>query len=295
MLLAILSLTPLLRAQDMEPRAYSPSPVGTSFLLVGFARSSGGITFDPTIPITDVHAALYAPLVGIGHSFGLFKRQALITAALPYVWGDLTGQVGDQNGRITRSGLADLKARASINLHGSPALTPREFAASNHRVFVVAASVAVDAPTGQYDNTKLINLGTNRWGFKPEIGFSYPVKRVDLDLYFASWFFTENPRFYPALSTRTQAPLTSVQAHVSYTVRRALWVAVDATWYGGGAARLNGGPALGRQSNSRLGATGSIPLWKKQSLKVSYSSGATTETGSSFSTVSVGWQYVWLQ
>lgn len=293
-LLVMLALAPAARAQELEPRAYSPSPVGTSFLVVGFGRSSGGVTFDPTIPITDVQATLYAPLVGIGHSFGLFGRAALITAGLPYVWGDVTGDIGDQSGRITRSGLADLNLKFSVNLRGCPALTPREFAASPHRTFIVATSLTVDSPTGQYDNTKLINIGTNRWGFKPEIGFSYPVKRVDLDLYFASWFFTENSLFYPGQSTRAEDALTSVQAHVSYTVRRALWVALDSTWYGGGAARTNNGPPIGRLSNSRLGATASIPLGKKQSLKLAFSSGATTQTGASFNTVSVGWQHVWL-
>jgi hypothetical protein len=36
-------------AQELEPRAYSPSPVGTTFLLGGFGRSEGGILFDPSL------------------------------------------------------------------------------------------------------------------------------------------------------------------------------------------------------------------------------------------------------
>jgi hypothetical protein len=27
-------------------------------------------------------------------------------------------------------------------------------------------------------------------------------------------------------------PLTALQAHVSYTIRRGLWAAFDSTWYG---------------------------------------------------------------
>jgi len=86
--------------------------------------------------------------------------------------------------------------------------------------------------------------------------------------------------------------LGSIQAHLSYTVRRGLWVAFDCTWYGGGAVHLNHGPGMSRQSSSRVGGTVSFPVGKVQSIKVAYSSGVTARAGSSFNTLSVGWQYV---
>src|SRR5439155_18651275 len=93
-------------AQELEPRAYSPSPVGTTFLIVAFGRSNGNITFDPSVPIEDVHANLYSTALGLGHTFGLFRRQALVTAVLPYVWGDIFGRVGERRGSIIGSGIA---------------------------------------------------------------------------------------------------------------------------------------------------------------------------------------------
>jgi hypothetical protein len=282
-------------AQELEPRAYSPSPVGTGFLVFGFGESSGGVTFDPTVPVTNVHATLYAPVVGLGQTFGLFGRQSLITAALPYVWGTVSGQVAEQQASITRSGIANTKLRLSVNLHGVPAMNPRQFASTPHRNIIVAVSLTVDAPSGQYDKTKLINLGTNRWAFKPELGFSYPVRKFYFDLYAGASLFTENANFYPGNSTRTQEALSAIQAHVSYAIRPRLWAAFDATWYGGGAVRVNGGPPSERQSNSRLGATFSLPLAKQQSLKVSYSSGVSARVGSNFRTFSVAWQYVWFE
>ncbi|HEX4576162.1 MAG TPA: transporter [Edaphobacter sp.] len=280
-------------AQDLEPRAYSPSPVGTAFVGVGFSRSSGDISFDPTIPITNAHATFDAVAVGVGQTFGVLGRQALFTAALPYAWGNASGDVGNGEQSLYRSGLTDVKTRLSVNLMGVPAMSAREFATRSHRNLIVAASVSMTSPSGQYSNMKLINLGTNRWSFKPEIGVSYPVKKVDLDLYAGAWFFTENRSFYTGQSTRAQAPLTTIQAHVSYTVRQRLWVAFDATWYGGGAVTLNGGAPAEREGNSRLGGTVSLPLKKGQSMKIAYSSGVTGNIGSDFSTVVVGWQYAW--
>jgi hypothetical protein len=279
--------------QDLEPRAYSPSPVGTNFVGLGFGRLSGDITFDPTVPITNVKGTFYTPTLGLGRTFALFGRQALATAALPYAWGDMSGDVGEQHGSIHRSGLGDARARVSVNLRGNPAQTFQEFARRKHRDFIIATSLSVIAPSGQYDNLKLINLGANRWAFKPEVGVSWPVKKLDLDLYAAVWLYSANASFYPGTADRTQSPLTALQAHVSYTVRRGLWAAIDSTWYGGGETRSNGGIPTQRQSNSRLGGTLSLPLTRQQSVKIAYSSGVSGTIGAKFSTISAGWQYVW--
>ncbi|WP_263366567.1 transporter [Edaphobacter bradus] len=288
----ICASTPL-NAQDLEPRAYSASPVGTWFASVGFGRSSGSIAFDPTVPITNAKATFHFPALGLGHTFGVFGRQALLTAVLPYAWGNASGNVGDQSGMVYRSGLADVKAKFSINLRGNPAMTPREFAQRLHRRTILGASLTMSAPSGQYSGEKLINISTNRWSFKPELGISVPVKKFYLDLYGSDTFFTANSNFYPGQSLRTQAQLPAIQAHASYTVRRGLWVAVDATWYGGGASKINGGAPSERQSNTRLGTQVSLPLPDRQSLKFAYSSGVNARVGFQFNTLSVGWQYMW--
>jgi hypothetical protein len=281
------------RAQDLEPRAYSASPVGLNFAALVYARSTGDIVFDPSIPITNASAHINALAVGYGRTFSLFGRQALVTAALPYAWGDAEGDVGDVHRRVTRSGLADLKARFSVNLAGNPAVSPAEFAQSHHDRVVVAASLALSAPTGQYDETKLINLGTNRWAFKPEIGVAIPWRSFDFDVYAGVVFFTRNPHFYPGGAIRDQDPLGTVQTHVSYTFRPGLWLAADATWYGGGAAHVNGGPAVGRQDNTRIGGTLSVPLNRHHSLKFAYSRGASVRVGQDFETISAAWQVRW--
>jgi len=282
-------------AQELEPRAYSPSPTGANFLVVGFARSSGGIVFDPSVPVTDAHADIYSPVFGLGRTFGMFGRQALVTAALPYAFGHAEGKVGPQlqQTRVTRSGLADLRVKFALNLRGSPALSPREFAKAKHRTLLIAASLLVQAPTGQYDPVKLINLGTNRWAFRPELGVSYPWRKFYFDLYAGTWFFTENDRFFPRDSVKQQDPLTGLQAHISYTVMPRLWFALDSTWYSGGDTTVNGQPPTGRQNNSRIGVTCSLPLLKNQSLKIAYSDGVTARAGTKFSSVGVTWQFLW--
>lgn len=280
-------------AQDLEPRAYSASPVGVNFVVLGYVYSTGGVVTDPSLPVSNVEAHINGFALGYGRTFGLFGRQALVTAALPYAWGSVAGDVGEERREVTRSGLTDMRAKLSVNLLGNPAVSPAEFAREHRDRVLLGASFTISAPTGQYDETKLINLGTNRWAFKPELGVSVPWKNFDFDVYAGVVFFTENPDFYPGTSTRTQDPLPTVQAHASYTFRPGLWLAVDGTWYGGGAAHINDGPGTARLDNTRVGVTLSVPLGRNQSVKLAYSRGATTRFGSTFDTYGAAWQMRW--
>jgi hypothetical protein len=280
-------------AQDLEPKAYSASPVGAAFVVAGLGRATGSVVFDPTLPITDVEAKVNSGLVATGYTFGLFGKLALATAALPYAWGDITGKVAEVDSATSRSGLSDARFKLSVNLAGNPAMRVREFVRAPRKT-ILGTSLTVVAPSGQYYGTKLINLGTNRWGFKPEIGVAVPKGRWDIDAYLGVWLFTSNTNFYPGGLTRSQDPVVALQGHVSYTIRPRLWAAFNATWYRGGSAQVEGGAPIGNMNNSRLGATISIPAGQRQSFKIAYSSGIVVRTGTNFRTLSVGWQWLWL-
>src|SRR5580765_2383582 len=123
----------LASAQDMEPRAYSPSPVGANFLVTSYSWSSGAVVFDPTLPITDVQADVQGLVVAIGHSFNLLGNLGLFTAAIPYALADVTGKIQEEQAETHRSGLADARFKLSVNLRGNPAMSAREFVSSRRR------------------------------------------------------------------------------------------------------------------------------------------------------------------
>jgi len=280
-------------AQDMEPKAYSASPVGANFLVVAYTRSDGAVVFDPTLPISDVHANVEGFAVAVGHTFGLFGDLAIVTAALPYALADVTGKVQEQAAAVSRSGLADAQFKFSMNLRGNPAMPAREFVKAPRQT-IVGASVTVSAPAGQYYDTKLINLGNHRWAFKPEVGISVPIRRLDADAYLGAWFFTANDDFFPGGLLRSQDPMLAAQAHISYTLRPRMWVAFDSTWYSGGSTTVNGGTPSTAVNNSRAGVTLSLPIGARYSFKVAYGSGVVVRTGTNFTTVAVAVQALWL-
>ncbi len=279
-------------AQELEPRAYSPNPTGANFVLLGYGYSRGDVVFDAALPFRDVQARINTSPLSYGRTFGLLGRTASATLVLPYVWGSVEGEVGEEFRRITRSGLADLRGRLAVNLVGGPALRPPEFA-RRRPSRTLGASLWIVAPTGQYDPAKLINLGSNRWSFKPELGLSFPRGLWVLELYGGAWLFTDNGDFYGG-SKRKQRPIGSFQAHVAHTFKPRLWFSGDATFYVGGSTTVDGVRQDDRQENSRLGLTLAVPLGRHHSIKAAWASGFTTRVGGDFQTFSVGWQYLWL-
>ncbi len=161
-------------AQEMEPRSYSAVPIGTNFIVANYARSSGGISFDPSLPVTDLQAKINTYSIGYSHSFGILDRIASVAVLLPYADANLTGNVEGVPGQAYRSGMGDVRFRFAMNILGGPALTPEAFAQRGPTT-IVAASLSVIAPTGQYVPSRVINVGSNRWAFKPEIGLSQPI------------------------------------------------------------------------------------------------------------------------
>jgi len=280
-----------LLAQELEPRAYSPNPTGANFVLLAYGHSAGDVVFDSSLPFRDVQARLNSTTLLYGRTFGLAGRAASVGLGVPYAWGSVQGEVGETLRRITRSGLADARLRLAVNLFGGPALTPREFATRRPRT-TLGASLVAQAPTGQYDPAKLINLGSNRWSWKPELGLSRPASRFNLELYAGAWLFTANDDFFGG-QHRSQDPTFAFQAHVSYTFRPRLWVAADGTYYTGGRTTIDGVAKEDQLRNSRLGLTASFPLGRRQSLKVSWASGFTTRFGGDFDSLGVAWQLLW--
>ena len=277
----------------MEPRAFSASPVGLNFLVIGYGWLAGDVIFDPTLPISDVQATAQGPMVGIGRTFNLFGDLGLVTATVPYSRAHVTGKVFEQSAEANRSGLADARFRLSANLKGNRAMSPSDFAAAPPRT-IVGASITVLAPVGQYDETKLINLGTHRWAFKPEAGVSVPRGRWHFDGYAGVWLATENRRFFPGDSTRAQDPVVTIQGHVSYEFQPRLWVAVDGTSYHGGKTRVDEDAASPALNNSRAGVVAAFPTGDCCQVKIAYSSGVTARIGGNFKTVSAAWQISWL-
>jgi hypothetical protein len=281
-----------LRAQDLEPRAYTVSPLNLNFAFLGYSRTTGDLVFDPAVPITNASAKINAGVVGYYRSLGFFGRNANARIIVPYAWGYVKGDVFEQAKEVYRSGLADIKAQFAVNLYGALAMPRREWAAYRPGTNLWA-SLTVSAPSGQHSPDKLINIGANRWAFKPEVAVTQALGKWTGELYAGAVFFTDNASFYPGTVNRAQAPLGAYQLHVIYNFRRNLWLSLDGTYYHGGHTTVDGVSKDDNQSASRLGATASWTVTPNHSLKVQYTKVDTIRIGGRFDSLSFGYAFSW--
>jgi len=291
-----------LHAQDLAPRAYVVTPLGSNAVTLSYTYNTGELLFEGTVPIEDATGKLSVPMATYYRSFGLFGRSANVLAAVPYGVGTFEGRVFEEDRSIYRSGLFDSVVRVSVNLVGGKAMALPQMRQWRQET-LLGVSLKVVAPTGQYDPAKLVNLGSNRWTFKPELGLSRAFGgHWVVDAYASAWFFTENPEFFsnnPEFGTGTQAqtqdPIGAGEVHLSYDVRPRLWVSLDGNFWYGGKTSLNGveNPRT-LQKNSRVGITASVPITRHQSLKVSYAQGAYIRFGGDYKIFSAAWQYSWI-
>ena len=282
-------------AQDLDPRAYARAPINSTVAIAGFSFSNGSVLTDPTLPVANVDANISTPSVGVARVFNLFGKTAQALAALPYSWAEVTGDLNEQAARTTRSGLSDMRLRLSVLVAGAPAMTLPQLAKAPRKP-IVGLSLTATAPTGQYYPQKFINLGANRWGFKPEVALSYPIgERWLADVYGAVWLFTANDSFFPGTASRGQGRVGALQGHLSYSFTPTTWIALDATSYRGGQATVNGAEVGERLTSTRVGATLAFRVGQRHGIKIAYSTGAIVRFGANFNTFSVGWQTAWVQ
>lgn len=278
-------------AQDIEPRAYSNAPVGVNFLIGGYVYTRGGIAFDTSLPVSDPHLQTSSAVLGYARALDLWGMSGKFDVVVPYTW--LSGSATYLGERVDRivNGFGTSAFRLSINLYGAPALDLKDFASYQQDV-IVGASLRVFAPWGQYDDTRLINLGTNRWAFKPEIGVSKAEGPWTLEFTAAAMFFTDNEDFFGG-NTRSQAPIYSLQAHAIYGFPSGIWASLDGTYFMGGRTTLNGVHGQDLQQNWRVGATLALPVDRFHSVKLYASKGVSARTGNNFDLLGIAWQTRW--
>jgi hypothetical protein len=290
--LALLAPATCALAQSLEPRAYSAAPAGMNFLVIGYANSNGAVGFDPAVPLENGHMRVHALPLGYVRTLDVLGNSGSLALVLPFA--SLSGSATlNGSAEVTReiSGMADPGVRLAVNFYGAPAMSAAQFA-SYRQDLIVGASVSISAPFGQYDPERAVNLGTNRWSVKPELGLSQALGPWTIELAAGATWFSRNDDFFQG-STREQEPIYSTQLHLIRQFGRGTWGALSATYYEGGRTTVNGVAKDDRQAGSRFGLTFSLPVARRQSVKLFANSGLYARTGTDFDAVGVAWQYLW--
>lgn len=289
--LVLLFSNATISAQELEPRSLTNVPIGTQFVGLGYGYGQGSILLDPSLPIEGLNAKMNSVLVAYVQSFNFFGMSAKFDAMVPWAHGYWDGLYNAEDTSTSRMGMGDPRFRVSVNFIGAPALNGNEYSKYNQKT-IVGASLQVIDPLGQYYSDKLLNLGSNRWTFRPQLGLSQKLNKWYLEAYMGLWIFTPNNRFYGG-SRLTQKPIYTTKIHIIRSFPKRIWAALDMGYGIGGQASVNGELKDTRQSNFRYGATLAVPVYKSHTLKLAFYSGTRMEKGHEISALVLVYQYTW--
>lgn len=259
-------------AQDIEPRRWTPLPVGTNILGAGLIGSDGDISFDPVLKIEDATVEIKTVAVSFLHAFDLLGQSARIDVRLPHQHARWRGLLDKELRTVERTGLGDPRIRLSVNLLGAPALRGKEFQAyrASHPISTVAgAALAVTLPLGEYQKDKLLNLGQNRFTIRPQLGVVHTRGPWSYELTGSVFFFTDNDRFIGS-NKREQDPLFALQSHVIYSSKGGWWVSLGAAHDWGGMSTVNGAKKDDEKRELLYGLSAGLSINRTSGIKIAY-------------------------
>jgi hypothetical protein len=275
-------------AQEFEPRTYSVAPPGLNFVALAYGFATGAVFMDPALPVEDVDADIHLVVARYVRTLELLGRPVKLKLALPWSSGHWDGFLeGEFRARDTAC-IGDARIGIEMLFAGGEAGSIGATTAKG-RSTVWGARLQLITPTGQYDNKRVINLGANRWGLIPEIGFGHPVGEWSLEGAVGAWLFGDNDDFFGGLRLE-QDPLFVAKFNAVRNIRPGFWWALSAGYGYGGRTTIDGVPRATIQRNWRLSVMVAYPLTPSQGLSVAIATGGISGAGTDADAITVAYQ-----
>jgi len=278
-------------SQELEPRNLTNIPIGVNALVGGYVYSSGNILLDPAVPIENLKSNLHTFVFGYLRTINLFGLSSKFDVVVPLAFGDWDYALEEETVHRKIDGLGDPRIRISINLFGAPAIDNASL--KDYRMkTIVGLMLQVITPFGQYEPSELINLGSNRWNFRTNIGVAHALDEWILEAYLGAFLFTDNSKFLND-SNLKQKPLLTAKTHIIRSLSNWGWIALNIGYGLGGKTEINDIPRDTRISTFRFGLTFSYSIDKQSSLKLTIVSGKRIEKGPDFDAIGLVYQFLW--
>ncbi len=242
LLLSLLAMHPFACALELQPRRWGYLPTGINVAGLAYAYTDGDIVFDPVLRAEDVKVEADVWAAKYVRSFKLLDRYAMFDVTQGYQEGTWTGLLDKVPTVLERKGLMDSIFRLAINLYGGPPLELKEYRqwkARSESSTRIGAALAVQIPTGEYMKDKLINLGSNRYTFRPQLGIVHETGRWTFEATGSVWLYTDNDEFFKG-NTLEQDPLYTIQTHIDYDFKPGAWLSAGLGTSYGGESAVNG-------------------------------------------------------
>ena len=267
-----------------------------NFAGLAYAYTAADIAINPAVRLEDTELELHTVGIGYIHTFKMFDHSARFDLVQAFKDARFTGLLRGVPASADCEGAADTRARLAVHLYGAPPLAGKAYAAYRAGVDVetlFAAALGVQFPTGEYMEDKLINLCTNRFTFRRQLGVVHNRGAWSFESTAVVALFTENDEFFGG-NVLEQDPFYSVDSHVVYTVGPGLWSGVGLGYGYGGENTVNGKGSGDRKENFAWGLSFGYPVTPRWGFKVACIGTGTREAvGSDTNTIIVGVSTFW--
>jgi hypothetical protein len=259
-------------AQDLEPRRWDHLPIDTNFAGAAYVFTDAQINFDPVLRIDDAVMQRHTYALKYIRTFELLRRSARLELLQAYQDAQWSGLLDGVPASVRRSGQADTEMRFAINLIGAPPLNREEFAAYKAALeseTIVGLGLVMQFPTGAYLEDKLLNIGSNRYTFRPQLGILHSRDRWAFDATLASWIYTDNNEFVVD-NKLEQDPLYTAQLHAVYTIAPGQWLGAGFGYGIGKETAVNGIPSNNEEEILGWELAAGYPITSTWSVKLKY-------------------------
>lgn len=235
-------------AQGDGPRSQLPMPIGTNVFVPTWLDMRMNSDFSQSVLRADAEVNADILLGVYVRSFAVGDRYAQIW--LVPNWGKLDASVDvarPGGGTITRSvqqsGFGDPYVAMKIGLVGAPALGLADF--MKHKpTFQLYAYAGLYIPLGDYDSSRLLNLGTNHWALRLGLPMVFPIgkpqKQINLEIHPGVTIHGDNSDPTGGAGTVSQDPLYQVEFHLSRNFSPKWWGSIGGRYRNGGETSTDG-------------------------------------------------------
>jgi hypothetical protein len=228
--------------------------------------AANGVSFDATMTLS-----------GYVKFFPLFDRSVMALMVVPM--GHVSGDVTVAGKTVTQSsnGFGDPMIEFDINVIGPPAQRTIPDGVFYEPGFSLDLLADLFLPLGEYDDKQVLNLGQNRWYGRLgapiiwQLGPWVPGRRATLELLPAVYLFGANDDYNSGNTLRTD-PKYQLDAHLTRDLMDHAWASLDATWYKGAQAYINGTKVGSKVDIFGCGLTLGYHVNDNASLTVGYKS-----------------------
>jgi hypothetical protein len=273
------------QAQAYGPRNFLPAPSGTNAIGFQILNIDSNTTIDTSIVFPNLNIDTDAFVFSYIRNFEIGGTSGQVVITQPIAIVDVGASAGNFDVSRQNTGLADTLLELRVGIIGAPAVDIPEYVqylGQENPDVVMKGLFNVSFPTGDYSTNQIVNIGSNRFAFRLglpttiNLGPNWaPGNRTLLEVIPAANFYTSNnsppfPNSPVASDFTSQAPMFTLESHLSQDLGPQFFASIDAYYVTGGATSTNGVSNNNSQSWLGLGGTVGGYLWEGGTLTLSY-------------------------